>query len=421
MEVLPDTVVVAVPKHKEQICRLRWEIRNKVTKQQRRPLTEDEIKRKEAQVAAYEAKRIEAGGKPFRALNKKIEAIPEKTADAVVARLTSVENTPGLSKEEQINEDLLKLRVIQSRLKKNRALVAKEKLDDKLALLTDKDREKLAKGFEALLKKKEDREEQIEKKRTEAEEKKKAAPKKRGASSQASTAAPSEAGPSETTSSEVETCASEAGSSTRKRRRWRMLPWVEDVVAPEPGVQEEQSSCKEEAVAPELEVKQDEPSSKEEEEETSSRTLPASFDKFLVCDGAWVIPNFAQDYLGFDPAAFQEAMLQFPESSDTITKFEPQWLLGNGPSQKYRGNALPSQKLITQSSDPADGLWKYKYPGFQTRALFAISHVEHTPVKPILDRYNQLMMDWGLPASNQQMTKHYRDGSYCINPLRRPL
>ena len=138
-------------------------------------------------------------------MNKKLEAIPEKTADAVVARLTSVENSPGLSREEQIEEDLLKIRVIQSRLKRNRGLVDKEKLDEKLAMLTDKDREKLAKGFEALLKKKEQREEEIQKKRKGAEEKKKAAPKrKRGPGSAASTAAPSEAAPSEATSSEVE-------------------------------------------------------------------------------------------------------------------------------------------------------------------------------------------------------------------------
>ena len=143
-----------MPKFKSDVSRLRWEIEHKVTKKQRRALTEAEISTKKAQLEAYEAQRVAAGGRPFRALNKKIEAIPEKTADAVVARLTSVENTPGMSKEDQIQEDLLKLGVIQSRLKKNRALVAKQKLDGKLALLTDKDREKLAKGFEALLKKK---------------------------------------------------------------------------------------------------------------------------------------------------------------------------------------------------------------------------------------------------------------------------
>ena len=389
----------ALPKFKSDVSRLRWEIEHQVTKKQRRPLTEAEISAKKAQLEAYETQRLTAGGRPFRALNKKLDAIPEKTADAVVARLTSVENSPGLSKEEQIQEDMLKLRVIQSRLKTNRDLVAKEKLDGKLALLTDKDREKIAKGFEALLKKKEQREEEIQQKRKAAEEKKRTAPKRRATGSQASTTTPSE--PCDI--SDVESEAAPSEEPPMKRRRWKLLSLVKETA---PEVKEDPSSDEE------LDVKED-PSS---DEEVVKGSLPASFDRFLVCDGAWVIPNFAQEYLGFDPTAFQEAMLQFPESSDTITKFEPQWLLGDGPSQKYRGNALPSQKLITQISNPADGLWKYKYPGFQTRALYAVSNVERTPLKPILDMYNQLMVDWGLPTSNQQMTKHYRDGSYCIKP-----
>ena len=243
MEAAPAASVVApvvMPKHRSDITRLRWEIENKMTKKQRRPLTDSEISTKQARIEAFEKQRVAAGGKPFRVLNKKIEAIPEKTADAVVARLTSLDNSPGLSKEEQIEEDLLKIRVIQSRVNRNRSLVAKEKVEDKMAMLTDKDREKLAKRFEALLEKKEQREEEIQKKRKEAEEKK--APKrKRGPDSCASTAAPSEASeadPSEAGSSVVSS-AEEAEDLSKKRRRWRMLPWLEEAAAPE--VKEEPS------------------------------------------------------------------------------------------------------------------------------------------------------------------------------------
>jgi hypothetical protein len=256
-----ETPALRMPKRKEDICQLRWEIEHKVTKKRRRPLTQAEITYKEAQIEAFEKKRVAAGGKPFRALNKKIEAIPEKTADAVVARLTSLDNSPGLSKEEQIEEDLLKIRVIQSRVNRNRSLVAKEKVEDKMAMLTDKDREKLAKRFEALLEKKEQREEEIQKKRKEAEEKK--APKrKRGPDSCASTAAPSEASeadPSEAGSSVVSS-AEEAEDLSKKRRRWRMLPWLEEAAAPE--VKEEPSEDQQD---PEEETPAAEPQVEEEE------------------------------------------------------------------------------------------------------------------------------------------------------------
>ena len=252
-----DAAALKMPKRKEDICKLRWEIKHKVTKKQRRPLTKAEINNKQAQIEAYEKLRVADGGKPLRALNKKIEAIPQKTADAVVARLTSVENSPGLSKEEQIEEDLLKMRVIQSRVNRNRGLVAKEKFEEKLTMLTDGDRERLAKRFDALLQKKEDREDEIQKKRKEAEEKKAVPKRKRKAEvdPDASTMAPSESAPSEASESSSVVGSeegSEAGDPSRKRRRWRMLPWLEAVAAPE--VKEETLSEEEEEEPEEEEV-----------------------------------------------------------------------------------------------------------------------------------------------------------------------
>jgi hypothetical protein len=60
---------VVVPNHKSEISRLRWEIRRKQTKKQRRPLTDFQILFKKAQIMAYEKRRVEAGGRPFRAPN----------------------------------------------------------------------------------------------------------------------------------------------------------------------------------------------------------------------------------------------------------------------------------------------------------------------------------------------------------------
>ena len=127
MEISPEVMEVGVPKCKEAVCRLRWEIKNKMTKQRRRPLTEVEIDFKKLQITAYEKFKAATGGRPFKVLKEKIDAIPQKTAEAVVKRLTSLDNTYGLSPEEQIQEDRLKVAVLSGRINKNIKVVAKRK------------------------------------------------------------------------------------------------------------------------------------------------------------------------------------------------------------------------------------------------------------------------------------------------------
>jgi hypothetical protein len=61
--------VVSVPTCKEEVCRIRWEIRHRLSKQRKKPLTDLQIEFKKAQLVAYEKRRIEAGGRPFRAPN----------------------------------------------------------------------------------------------------------------------------------------------------------------------------------------------------------------------------------------------------------------------------------------------------------------------------------------------------------------
>lgn len=62
--------IVAVPKCKEQVSRIRWEIRHKLSRTHKKPLTDLQIKYKKAQLVVYEKRRVEAGGRPFRAPNK---------------------------------------------------------------------------------------------------------------------------------------------------------------------------------------------------------------------------------------------------------------------------------------------------------------------------------------------------------------
>lgn len=115
------------------LANLRWEVRHKLSKDQKKPLTDAQVHQKQCQIDAYEKRRIAAGGKPFRSLNKKIDALPEKTAKAVVVELLSLENTPGLDVADQIDEDCLKIHLLQTRVKKNKRLQTHGKLRGKWA------------------------------------------------------------------------------------------------------------------------------------------------------------------------------------------------------------------------------------------------------------------------------------------------
>ena len=50
----PQAIDVAVPKHKEEVYRLRWEVEHKMSKKRRCPLTEAQLQHKQAQIDAYE-------------------------------------------------------------------------------------------------------------------------------------------------------------------------------------------------------------------------------------------------------------------------------------------------------------------------------------------------------------------------------
>lgn len=124
MDLSPDAVAMTMPKHNSHVSKLRWEIANKCTKECRRPLSDADVERRQAQVDAFEGQRIAAGGKRFRALNKKLDGLPMDTAIAVVSHLTSVDVTPGLDIAAQIDVDNLKIQVLKTRVNTNQRALA---------------------------------------------------------------------------------------------------------------------------------------------------------------------------------------------------------------------------------------------------------------------------------------------------------
>lgn len=127
MESSLEETEVRLPKTKEESCRLRWEIKHKMTKRRHQPLTHAQIAFRKLQIAAFEKVKLATGGRPFKVLKEKIDAVPQKTAEAVVKHLTSLDNTHGLSPEEQLQEDQLKIAVLQGRVNRNAKVVAKQK------------------------------------------------------------------------------------------------------------------------------------------------------------------------------------------------------------------------------------------------------------------------------------------------------
>jgi len=64
--------VVAAPKCRSMASNIRWEIRHKLSRNTRKPLTDLQIKYKRAQLVAYQKRRIQAGVMSFRAINAQV-------------------------------------------------------------------------------------------------------------------------------------------------------------------------------------------------------------------------------------------------------------------------------------------------------------------------------------------------------------
>ena len=69
----------------------------------------------------------------------------------------------------------------------------------------------------------------------------------------------------------------------------------------------------------------------------------------------FVVPRFAQDVLGFDPAQLQQDMeKQYPVrgAGDTIEWARPQWVEGDNAALHYRGRELKRGKMWLQTGEP---------------------------------------------------------------------
>ena len=136
----------------------------------------------------------------------------------------------------------------------------------------------------------------------------------------------------------------------------------------------------------------------------------------------WVVPEFAQKYLAFDPAQLQQAMeANYPVRSagDNIEWARPQWVEGDNAALHYRGRELKRGKMWFQTGEPETpeiGFFvKYYYTGWQNAVLPATSNVERAPeMAAVTKKYNAWVEKAGYPAANHFILTHYVDGEHNI-------
>lgn len=152
-----------------------------------RELTEDEIKEREDALNAYKSNASPRGRRSLssgvRMANKKLKKVQETLKalpSDVVTSLTSVENTPNLSRKEQVMQDRLKVRVLNNRIYMNLKEMEQEKMVEKLSYLPEAEQARLTAKLERTLDMQLEREAKL-KKAAEEKERKAAEEKERKA------------------------------------------------------------------------------------------------------------------------------------------------------------------------------------------------------------------------------------------------
>ena len=149
-------------------------------------------------------------------------------------------------------------------------------------------------------------------------------------------------------------------------------------------------------------------------------TKLSEIEPYRVREGLdiWVVPEFAQNVLTFDPGAFQTALetnYSVRNAGEPIVPGVVQWVNGDNQALKYRGNVLRRAKIWLPRPPTNDGYLRYWYTGWQWNVLPATIGVERCPeVTPIVDAYDEWAASLGYPRANHYIVTQYRDGQHSI-------
>ena len=132
----------------------------------------------------------------------------------------------------------------------------------------------------------------------------------------------------------------------------------------------------------------------------------------------WVIPNFAQEVLKIDPAAFLRALERYPSAGkgQQIEEGKVQWVTGDHQALLYRGHELKRGKIWLQKGNPQEtGFLRYLYTGWQWEILRATCAVEACPeAAEVAARYDAWAEQRKMPGANHYIVTMYRTAQHGI-------
>ena len=132
----------------------------------------------------------------------------------------------------------------------------------------------------------------------------------------------------------------------------------------------------------------------------------------------WIVPRFAQEVLGFDPADLMTSLQKYPKVGEggAIVPHRVQWVDGENKALNYRGGPVKINKIWLQRGDPSTiGTIRYWYTGWQWAILPATADVAACPeVLPIAGRYDNWVTQQGYPKANHYIITEYSDGDHHI-------
>ena len=135
--------------------------------------------------------------------------------------------------------------------------------------------------------------------------------------------------------------------------------------------------------------------------------------------GMLLVNNFANKYLGIDPAAVLARLdetVPIRRAGDKIIPGALQWVNGDNENLKYRGNVLRRRKIWTQSCPIEEGTFIYSYTGYTYAIAPATSDWnEDKELASMSTKYNEFIgLIPGAPMANHAIVTAYDDGKCSI-------
>lgn len=121
--------------------------------------------------------------------------------------------------------------------------------------------------------------------------------------------------------------------------------------------------------------------------------------------------------LGKTPSLLSDLVDAYPirGADDGIVPDTVQWVGGDNPALKYRGNTLKREKIWLQRGPVEEGYAYYYYTGVQWEVVPAQADWADCPeFRGVVDEYDAFCKEVSAQQTNQAIITRYRDGDHFI-------